>query len=1439
MLSETTEVAIWASGSLLSDSEGELQDSDGMVVASNNDGHLPGESRQFLFRRSLSTGTHYVKVSSHDETEEGPYGIHAAEISEPGSTLGTAQALTMGAVAGGNTDPAGDEDYFSLTLEATTYLTIVGTGANLTGQLLDSDNMELETHTGDRFAFRVRLEAGTYYLKVKGESDTDTGRYTVRVEEDRIYSYLSRLCSGFTQSPSINDPLYGCQWHLDNNDQYRDSAGHDINVEEVWSTHMGEGINVAVVDDGMHYEHEDLRDNVDTTLNHNYGGESDIYNPGLNHGTSVAGVVAARDNSLGVRGVAPRATIYGYNLLEAPSDANRADAMSRNSGVTAVSNHSYGQGNTGVPQLETALWEMAVEKGVRDGYGGKGVFYVFAAGNGFGLDYSNLSEATNFYAVTTACAVGYDDKRSNYSELGPNLWVCAPSDSERPGVPDITTTDNGSLYWDGFGGTSTAAPIVSGVAALIRQADNNLTWRDVKLILANSARKNHADDTGWEQGAQKYGSTTDRYDFNHQYGFGVVNAKAAIDLVADWTKLPALRETTVESGTINLSIPDNVDEATSTTLRLDHYVDFIEFVEIDIDFDHESFRDLRMELVSPTGTVSVLTIPTSFGQILSPLKLRFRLGSARHLGENAAGEWTLRASDHYETLMGKIKSWNLTAYGHGTSPEAPEISTVTAGGGTLTVEWDASEGTGPVAPTSYELRYIRKDATDKSDDQWTLVTGVGTLTDRSYKITGLQGGADYEVQVRGRNATGPGPWSGVESGQPTTVVPSAPSITAVTRGNATLTVQWSASEDTGGAAITAYDLRHILTSGDETDNANWTVVDDAWTSGDLKYIITSLTNASQYDVQVRGVNSAGDGLWSGTKTGIPYDGHVPISMAWDDAALEAAEDSGSVTLRALFTTTANVPPASNFTFGINVNTADAGATSGSDYTSLTSSTTFGASDFAQVTVAGQQRYRVTKDFTITILDNAVYEPDEDFGVTLAYQTTASHLQGGPARAVVTIEDNEHVPVTIGWEQTSVTVDEDGGMATLRAFATTTADERPADGFSFDARVYTLDNSAVQPGDYTRVNENVTFQHSDFEQATVGGQSRYRAAKLIEVTIRDDAVDEIEEDFGVTLEYVNSSPPYLQGGASTATVTIDDDEHVPVTIGWDESHITVAEDAGTLTLRALATTTTDKRPEEGFSFDASVRTSDGTAVQPGDYTRVSETLTFARGDFSRTTVGGQGRYRASKQVQVDIGDDTANEHRENFTLTFEYSDPGPLHLQGGSDTATVTITDNDGVPIVLRWEQSKVSVGENTAALTLVGQAVTTENAAPEEGVSFGIRATTMSGTAREGADFERLNSTAVFHRNNFEQTLVDGQMRFLAERRFTIGILSDTQVEGEEDFGVTLRYTTPELPYLTGDPATATVTIVDGSGEQPPTVPPRTHRIDRPAPGRRNPHGLE
>ena len=714
-----TDVWIYATGDL--DSLGGLFDSNLDLLWVNDDSRVDGRRLSFHIRAILEPDYYFVLVRSWRSLSVGDYTLHIEPVVNPSDSSDTPTQLELSVPIPGRFDARRETHHFRFDITEQTNVfmraetPIIRDGDRkffpfmpLDPTILDADGAEVSVNiyalvvriisTGDRFRFGFIIQddfaPGSYTLELTTPADdyetTYPGFYTFQAFEDLYHNEFIEDCEAQTEAlddPSIGDSLYACQWHLDQ------PNGEDVNVKPVWDVGlMGEGINVAVVDTGMDWTHEDLVDNVDSSLNHDYAGEGDIYHPFSHHGTNVAGLIAARDNDIGVRGVAPRATIYGHNLLDAPlptgsdeiSDFDIAHAAGNNMGVTAVSNNSWGSVDGPEADGAPALWELAIENGVTRGYDGRGVFYVWAAGNGhLRGDDANLDGFANFYAVTAACAVNEAGARSWYSEMGANLWVCAPSNHPRTeeGYRSIVTTENSDRYINDFGGTSAATPIVSGVAALVREANPDLTWRDVKLILAETARKNDPTNPGWQDGARMYGlaSDADRYHFNHEYGFGVVDAAAAVDLAKTWTNLPPMQEAGIHSAKIDRLIPDAYDAASietlTLTLNLDSGIDFTEFVEINTVFQHNSFRDLDIELESPSGAVSKL-VPafdtfTDDGDPDNdyvPLRGPYRFGSARHLGEDPNGVWTLRITDRYRFGLGILESWGITVYGHSSAP---------------------------------------------------------------------------------------------------------------------------------------------------------------------------------------------------------------------------------------------------------------------------------------------------------------------------------------------------------------------------------------------------------------------------------------------------------------------------------------------------------------------------------------------------------------------------------------------------------------------------------------------------------------------------------------------------------------------------------------------------------------------------------------------------
>jgi proprotein convertase subtilisin/kexin type 2 len=500
-----------------------------------------------------------------------------------------------------------------------------------------------------------------------------------------------KIVSGFKSA----DPLFSFQWHLQNTAQLTGAvAGEDINVVSVWdSGNKGDSILVSIVDDGTEFTHPDLVANAASGLSYNYlTGSTNPGGTSASHGTCVAGVIGARDtNGIGLRGVAPRSSLASYNMLQNSTLANVLDAMGRNASVAYVSNNSWGPTDaTGAFTAPPTSWETAVTSAVTTGRSGKGASFFWAAGNGAisasatQTDTSNYDGYANFWAVTTVAAVGDDGIIASYSEPGANVWVSAPSEGTSGNA--IYTTDlegslgfNSSLstdlsdraYTKIFNGTSAAAPVVSGVAALIYKVNSELTWRDVRGILARSARKNDPTSTDWATN----GATTP-YNISYDYGFGVVDASAATALASSWTPLGALVTFTPATSSPGLTISDFPVAGVSNDITvIGSGITSLEYVAVTVAVTHADWGDLEITLQRTSGstTTSKLTdVHNCYDSASLPQSVTacavsgsFRFGTARHLGEVGDGTWRLTVTDgRTGNPDGTLVSWGLTLYGN-------------------------------------------------------------------------------------------------------------------------------------------------------------------------------------------------------------------------------------------------------------------------------------------------------------------------------------------------------------------------------------------------------------------------------------------------------------------------------------------------------------------------------------------------------------------------------------------------------------------------------------------------------------------------------------------------------------------------------------------------------------------------------------------------------
>ena len=207
----------------------------------------------------------------------------------------------------------------------------------------------------------------------------------------------------------------------------------------------------------------------------------------------------------------------------------------------------------------------------------------------------------------------------------------------------------------------------------------------------------------------------------------MVDAKAAVDLAKEWTNLPAMKTASADSGQIDLTIPDRKVGEDPTTLEYQLTINsnrdtpnFIEHVEVNIEFDHLSFRDLEVQLVSPSGKVSTLSFPNDRYRG-EPFTDKHRFGSAKHIGEDPAGVWTLRITDRIAEYEGLLKSWSIVARGHrGVSRQAlpgnnpatgtPTIAGTARVGTTLRVDTSSIEDADGHENAPFSYQWLADDA---------------------------------------------------------------------------------------------------------------------------------------------------------------------------------------------------------------------------------------------------------------------------------------------------------------------------------------------------------------------------------------------------------------------------------------------------------------------------------------------------------------------------------------------------------------------------------------------------------------------------------------------------------------------------------------------------------------------------------------------------------
>ena len=630
------------------------------------------------------------------------------------------------------------------------------------------------------------------------ESSPEALAAWTELEEQKIVSSSLLLARQQAKRAMPNDTLINQQWHLKFKNQSGAVAGTDVNIDTVWSYpaagagRRGRGIYVGIIDDGLETGHPDLAANVDTTIDKDWNGGDADPNPEDtdplypdNHGTACAGNVAAvGNNGIGVSGTAPEAKLVGMRLISAGAgDASEAEAMSYYSTgakIIHILSNSWGPYDDGLTlEGPGTLTLAALKSAVETGRNGKGTIITWAGGNGRAKnDNSNYDGYANSIYTIAVGAFDSQSQQAYYSEPGANLVISAPSDGTSPAL-GITTVDRSrtlgyndgtdsneisdSNYTQTFGGTSSATPTLSGIIALILEANPNLGWRDVQEIIMRSAKKVNPSDTDW-----KTQVAPDNINHNHKFGAGLIDATAAVNMAVNWVNLSAQLKRNISQTSLNVAIPNNNTTGITREFVITPQNNLrVEHVTVTVNINHTARGNLKVTLTSPSGTVSRLAeVHTDTNDNYA----NWAFMTVRNWGENAAGTWQLKVTDESNssnTTGGTLTLATMEVFGASTAPinpppsvvlTSPSEGTIFTPGTTVTLaasatDQNANGGGGTVESVEFLANgaVIGSNSTSPYSFEWRPSAGSYVVTARATDTEGAIGvTAPINIQVVNR-----------------------------------------------------------------------------------------------------------------------------------------------------------------------------------------------------------------------------------------------------------------------------------------------------------------------------------------------------------------------------------------------------------------------------------------------------------------------------------------------------------------------------------------------------------------------------------------------------------------------------------------------------------------------------------------------------------------
>lgn len=567
------------------------------------------------------------------------------------------------------------------------------------------------------------------------------------------------------------DPLYAKEWYLSS-----------INAAAAWGDgYTGKGVKVLVLEPAGPYA---VGEEVADLSNAEFASRrSDRFQDTTNHSahaTAVAGVIAAGKNGQGSVGVAYDATIDSVSLPVPQatnwlaSERKKLEALKEydvvNNSWTPSNPWNVSTAYSGAA-LETSAIQSSIYQAATQGRNGLGTVMVFAAGNNRskGYDAGLSAPSANPYTITVGGIsrlgdIGTDiGDNKPFSNRGADILVSAPASN-------ITTINTIAFTADGeqigtasqeLEGTSLATPIVSGIAALMLQANPNLSYRDVQTILALTARKDLAAGSapstqgsmnpstatlgrsstvvpvykyqGWQTNADTSWNGVGMH-FSPDFGFGNVDAAAAVRMAESWRTSGAAAPLSAY-GSLSPKANNPLTTVKYFQVTLGDDVN-IEQVMLHLGFDNANWSNLRVTLTSPSGTTSVLLDRPGWQDGQTHLSnpdgqahFEQTLMSTNFRGESSKGVWTLAVLDVTGATVLANASSTLEALGSSaTAPKRYVLTDEYAGGWSIRPSASiASELNGSALSSAMSVDLSGQTVNTVAGKSLTLAAGITRL----------------------------------------------------------------------------------------------------------------------------------------------------------------------------------------------------------------------------------------------------------------------------------------------------------------------------------------------------------------------------------------------------------------------------------------------------------------------------------------------------------------------------------------------------------------------------------------------------------------------------------------------------------------------------------------------------------------------------------------